>query len=335
MNNGSEKKLDTQATLSRTGYQRVIGVDVSKFKLDVHDSQGELTGCIDNSIKSIQKNILDHIEPASRTLLVCESTGSYHLALMDAAHDHRIDVAIANPRQVRDFARGHGWLEKTDVIDAAMICVFGQDVKVNLTAQRSDREKNHAAMVSRRESLIKMRTQEKLRLDHAQDKETVKLIKAMLKSIETQLKRVEKRLAEILKELAKEDPKVDILLSHSGVGNVTASVLLTQLPELGTLNRKQVAKLVGVSPMAKQSGTKDGKRSVRGGRRPVRNALYMATLSARQHDPRMKAFFTRLTDQGKPYKVATMACMRKLLLTLNQMVRNGETYDASKYASMT
>lgn len=118
------------------------------------------------------------------------------------------------------------------------------------------------------------------------------------------------------------------------MGPITTSVLLTQLPELGRLDRKAVAKLVGVSPMANQSGTKDAKRSVRGGRQGVRNAMYMAAFSARQHDDRLKAFFDRLRQQGKPYKVAMVACMRKQLSTLNQMVRNQETFDASKCASM-
>lgn len=207
--------------------------------------------------------------------------------------------------------------------------------QVHLTAQRSDQEKNHFALVKRRESLMKMKSQGQQRLDHEYDKESIKLIKAMLRNIENQLSRVEKRLQEILKKLAEKNPNVDILLSHCGVGNVTVSVLLTQLPELGTLNRKQVAKLVGVSPMANQSGTKDGKRSVRGGRRDVRTVLYMAALVARQHDVRTRAFYERLINQGKPYRVAKIACMRKLLLTLNQMVRNGEPFDASKYASMT
>ncbi len=254
---------------------------------------------------------------------------------MDVVHNNDIDIAVVNAGQVRHFAKGHGKIEKTDPIDAEMICLFGQDVSVNLTAQRTDKEKNHTALVNRRESLLKMQTQETLRLDHTFDKESQKFIKQMIRNLQNQLKRVEKRLSEILKELAKEDPKVDILLSHTGVGKVTTSVLLTQLPELGTLNRKQVAKLVGVSPIANQSGTRDGKRAVRGGRQAVRNAMYMAANSARQHDDRTKAFYNRMRNQGKPYKVAMVACMRKMLSTLNQMVRNGETFDASKYASMT
>lgn len=278
MNNESNQQKQKQINPSRTGYQRVIGVDVAKDKLDIHDSQGKLTGTIDNDVNSIAAKLLDSIEPGSSTLILCESTASYHLLMMDAVH--------------------------------------------------------HTAMVHRRESLLKMRTQEKLRLLHTSDKQAIKFLKEMLRNLANQLKSVEKRLAEILKELAKEDPTVEILLSHCGVGKVTASVLLTGLPEMATLNRKQIAKLVGVSPIANQSGTKDGRRPIRGGRQSVRNAMYMAAHSARQHDDRMKAFYDRLIKQGKPFKVVMTACMRKMLCTLNQMVRNQESYDASKFGCM-
>lgn len=334
MNTESDTVCQLQTPQFRSGYQRVIGIDVAKDKLDLHDSSEQLTGCIDNDPESIAEKLLAQVEPDSSTLIVCESTASYHLTLMDLAHEKLVDVAVVNARQVRDFARGHGWLEKTDVIDAEAICRFGQDVSVHLNAPRSEQQKNHTALVNRRESLLKMRAQENLRLLHTRDKEAIKFLKQMLENIEKQLKSVEKRMSEILKELAKDDPTVNILLSHTGVGKVTVSVLLTQLPELGKLNRKQIAKLVGVSPMANQSGQKDGRRSVRGGRGAVRKTLYMAALSARQHDDRIKAFYNRLKNQGKPYKVVMIACMRKMLSTLNQMVRNGETFDASKYASM-
>lgn len=335
MNTQSETVSQNQAPIFRSGYQRVIGIDVAKKKLDLYDSQQSLTAVIDNDPQSIQTKLLDKLTGQESVLVVCESTASYHILMMDVVHDNDIDIAVVNAGQVRHFAKGHGKIEKTDPIDAEMICLFGQDVSVNLTAQRTVKEKNHTALVNRRESLLKMQTQETLRLDHTFDKESRKFIKQMIKNLQNQLKRVEKRLSEILKELGKEDPKVDILLSHTGVGKVTTSVLLTQLPELGTLNRKQVAKLVGVSPIANQSGTKDGKRAVRGGRQAVRNAMYMAAFSARQHDDRTKAFYNRMRNQGKPYKVAMVACMRKILSTLNQMVRNGETFDASKYSSMT
>lgn len=334
MNNETNAINKIEIPQFRTGYQRVIGVDVAKNKLDLCDSRNKLTGQIDNDIPGIRTKLLDRLDADASVLILCESTASYHLLMTDMAQDSSIDVAIVNPRQVRDFARGHGWLEKTDTIDAAMICRFGQDVPVHLAPQRTEQQRNHTAMVHRRESLLKMRGQENSRLEHTSDKDACKLLKQMIRHIENQLERVEKRLQEILKELAKENPNVVILQSHPGVGPITTSVLLTQLPELGTLDRKAIAKLVGVSPMANQSGTKDGKRSVRGGRQGVRNAMYMAAFSARRHDDRMKVFYDRLIKQGKPYKVAMVACMRKQLSTLNQMVRNQETFDASKSASL-
>lgn len=299
MNTESKSKQHNETTRYRSGYQRVIGIDVSKDKLDIHDSQGTLTGCIGNDPKSIEKKIIKELDVNHSILILCESTGSYHLTLMDTVHESSIDMAVVNGRQVRDLAKGHGRLEKTDPIDAEMICRFGQDVQVQLTVQRSESQKHHAALVKRRQSLLKMQTQEKSRLEHTTDKKVRRLIEQLLKYLQKQLKSVDKELEKILKELAKEEPTVDILLSHKGVGVVTTSVLLTHLPELGTLNRKEAAKLVGLNPMANQSGKKDGKRSVRGGRQRVRNALYMAAHSARQHDPRMKAFYNRLKDQGQ------------------------------------
>lgn len=334
MNNEPDVINEMQTPQFRTGYQRVIGVDVAKSQLDLCDSRNKLTGQIDNDVQGIQTKLLGRLDAGASTLILCESTASYHLLMTDMAHESSIDVAIVNPRQVRDFARGHGWLEKTDTIDAAMICRFGQDVPVHLAPKRTEQQKNHTALVNRREALLKMRGQENSRLEHTRDKEACRLLKQMVRNIENQLERVEKRLKEILKELAKENPNVAILQSHPGVGPITTSVLLTQLPELGRLDRKAVAKLVGVSPMANQSGTKDAKRTVRGGRQGVRNAMFMAAFSARQHDERMKVFYDRLIKQGKPYKVAMVACMRKQLSTLNQMVRNQETFDASKSASM-
>lgn len=334
MNNESNSNNHNATTISRSGYQRVIGVDVAKDKLDIHDSAGKLSPCIDNNPSEIVKKLINRIKQDASTLVVCESSGSYHLDLMDAMHEHSLNIAVVNARQVRDLAKAHGRLEKTDPIDARMICRFGQDVEVHLTPPRTEDEKRHLALVNRRVTLLKMRTQEKLRLSHCRDQEVIRFIKQSLRNIENQLQRVDTRLSEILKELAKKDARVDILLSHKGVGVVTTSVLMTQLPELGALNRREIAKLVGISPMADQSGLKDGKRRIRGGRQAVRTALYMAANSARQHDPAMKAFYDRLTKHGKPFKVVMVACMRKMLSTLNQMVRNGESYDSSLYAAM-
>ena len=246
MNRESKINAPNPPQLSRTGYQRVIGIDVAKDKLDLYDSAGKLSGTIDSDPQSIVTHLIKMIAADDSTLVICESTGSYHHNLMDAVHEANIDMAVVNARQVRDFAKGHGRLEKTDSIDAQMICRFGQDVAVHLTPARTPQQKQHTALVNRRQALLRMRTQETLRLLHITDPVVVKL---------------------------------------------------TQLPELGALNRKQIAKLVGVA------GT--------------------------------KVFYERLRNQGKPFKVAMVACMRKMLGTLNQMVRNEATFDASRYGSMT
>ena len=177
MNSESNNTSYNEAPAFRTGYHRVIGVDVAKDQLDLHDSNGTLTGPIGNDTESIQAKLLDHLQADGSTLILCESTASYHLLMMDLVHEKSIDMAVVNARQVRDFAKGHGRIEKTDPIDAQMICQFGQDVSLHLTAPRSAQQKHHTAMVHRRESLLKMRTQENLRLLHTSDKEARKWIK--------------------------------------------------------------------------------------------------------------------------------------------------------------
>lgn len=314
----------------RSNYQRVVGVDVSSEKLDISDSDNKLPASIPNSVVAVQSLLVSKLKSDSSTLVVCEATGGYEYALVDTLLDADIPIAIANPRQVRDFANGHGHLEKSDVIDARIIRQFGEDVKVTLAPKRSEEEKRHQALVRRRSQVLQLISQEQNRLDHTIEKFSRKLLTQTISHLKKQLKEIDKHLEKLLAERAKKDPKVEILYSVPGVGAVTVSTIIVELPELGELNRGKIAKLVGVAPIIQQSGKSDKKRRVRGGRSQVRKVLYMATLVATRHNPVIKAFYMRLVARGKPKKVALVAAMRKLLTILNDMVRNGQRWRAAE-----
>lgn len=307
-------------------YRRTIGVDVASETIDLYDSAGKLTGSVPNTSRDIRISLVAKIRSRASTLIVCEGTGGYEHCLVDAAHEAGIPVAVANPRQVRDFAKGHGFLEKSDTIDAKMICRFGQDVDLHLAPRRSETEKRHQALVRRRGQLLQLISQEENRFAQTVDTLSRDMITATLSHLKKQLKEADAHLEKLLADRAKEDPNVGILSSVPGVGVVTVSTLLAELPELGKLNRAKIAKLVGVAPIINQTGKSDRKRKARGGRSQVRSVLYMATLVATRCNPVIAEFYGRLVARGKPKKVALIAAMRKLLTILNDMVRNQQLW---------
>ena len=311
---------------SRT-FTRVIGVDVASEKLDICDSKGGVTGRIDNTFDQVAKLLINKIKDPQNTLVVCEGTGGYEYILVDSMHDAGISVAVANPRQVRDYAKGHGYLEKTDRLDAKVIMHFGQEVKkLHLAKPKSEEMKQHLALSRRRTQVLKMIVQDKNRLTQIRDKATIECVKQTLDHLKKQLEMLDREIKRMLQQRAKSDPNVERMLSVKGVGPVLTSVLICELPELGNVSRTQIAKLVGVAPLADQSGKKDKKRFVRGGRSNVRTVLYMATMSAKKHNPVIKAFYDRLINKGKPRKLAMVAAMRKLLTMLNTMARFEEDW---------
>ena len=315
-----------QVLTPQSTYTRVIGVDVASNKLDVHDTKGSLSGVIPNTFSSINAKLVAKLRDLGDVLVICEASGGYERVLVDAMQIAGIDVAIANARQVRDFAKGHGLLEKTDVIDAAVIAKFGCDVNVHLAPVKTDAERAFAALVRRRSQVIQTLQAEKNRLTNDPDKVTTEMIGETISHLKSQLKTLDDKIAEGLDAQAKSDPKIDVIRSVPGVGVVTTATLAAELPELGELSRAKIAKLVGVAPIVRQSGQSDKKRKTRGGRVQVRNVLYMAALVAIRHNPLIKRFYNRLITKGKLPKVALTACMRKLLTVLNDMVRNGERW---------
>ena len=313
--------------LQKSNYTRYIGVDVSKASLEIDDSAGLIPTSLDNHLETIVKSLVSFVDHPDETLVVCEATGGYERKLVTAMHAAGIHVMVANPRQVRDFANGHGILEKNDTIDAAVIRHFGQDVrKLSLAVPKSDGQEKHAALARRRKQLLDMINQEKNRLQQTADSDIASLIQDHLEALKKQLQHVDQQLKQMVAEEAKTNPTVRVLQSTPGVGAVTVSTLLCDVPELGKLNRGQIAKLVGVAPMVNQSGRKDGHRWIYGGRGHVRRVLYMATLSATRFNPVIKRFYGRLIAKGKSKKIALVAAMRKLLTILNDMVRNCEPW---------
>ena len=311
---------------AKKNYTRFIGVDVASDKVDIHDSEGKLTGELPNTCAAIDKNLTARLKSDDSVLVICEATGGYEHVLVDSMHQGGIDVVVANPRQVRDFAKGHGYLEKTDAIDAALIAKFGRDVDVHLAPQRSEARRAFLAMVRRRGQVLTMLQAEKNRLAQTRDPFVKDLVEQSISHWKNQLKALDTQIETKLSERAKTDDKIDILRSVPGVATVTTATLVAELPELGNLNRGQIAKLVGVAPLADQSGKSDKKRKAKGGRGQVRNVLYMATLVATRYNPLIKRFYDRLLSKGKLKKVALVAAMRKLLTILNDMVRNGEPW---------
>jgi transposase len=316
-----------------SGYERVIGIDVSSKKLDVSDSLGKLAAVIDNTAEAIASKLLKKLSDPEKTLVVCESSGGWENLMVDLLHAAKVNVAVVNPRQTYHYAQAHGYLEKTDAIDAKVIRLFGEHKKVHLAKPRSEREKQFRALSRRRVQVLTMINQEENRKLLCHDKSSCELIDASLEMLKNQLKSIDARLKKFIDEVSEDTPSVKIIASVPGVGPVTTATLCCELPELGQISRSKIAKLVGVAPLAKQSGQTEGKRRARGGRPTVRRALYMATLAATKSNPVIRKFYLRLLQRGKPKKLALIACMRKLLLMIHDMVRNEQVWDPLKKAN--
>jgi transposase len=311
-------------------YKRVIGIDISTERLDVADSNAKIVQEVDYTIDDIKSKILKFIKKPSETLVVCEATGGLEYELVDMLHDAKIDVVVANPARIRDFAKGHGFLEKSDKIDARVLQLYGKQVKVSLAKPRTLQERNFIALTRRRTQLLQLISQESNRRRQSNDPQVKAFLDDMLKSLKTQMKTVDSCIEKALVEQAKTNPTIDVIRSVPGVGVVLTATLVAELPELGTISRTKIAKLVGVAPMIKQSGKSDERRRARGGRGGVRRVLYMATLAATQKNEVIKKRYIRLVSSGKPKKLALVACMRTLLTILNDMVRHQTKWGEEK-----
>lgn len=309
-----------------------VGVDVSKKTLDVYRPDTKELSKIDNTESAIDDLCLA-LKKRKRLMVVMEATGGYETLLLNQLAKHQIAAAVVNPRRVRDFAKGVGADAKTDPIDAVVISRFGEVVKPECLAVKSEHAQKHSALVTRRCQLLELINQENNRLKLSWDNDAQSSIGKVLDCLKEQLKCMDEQLAKMLENDTENREAIEILTSVKGVGPVTISTLIAELPELGQLNRGEIAKLVGVAPINRDSGKKSGKRFIGGGRGHVRRVLYMATIVAIRHNATIKAFYLRLKANGKESKVAIVACMRKLITILNLLIKNNEVWKNAESVS--
>lgn len=301
-----------------------VGIDVAKASIDVCflPSQENLT-LPRQDHKQLLKAIAEKGAPA---LIVMEATGGLEAPVLAALCEAGLPAVAINPRQARDFARATGMLAKTDRIDALILARFARDVRPQVRAIADPAQRELAELMSRRRQLINTRTAEHNRLEAAVSKRVRKSIEATIAFIEKQLAALDKDLDRWIQDSPVWRKNEDLLSSVPGIGKTASRTLLARVPELGALEGKQLAALIGVAPLANDSGPRKGRRRIWGGRAEVRAVLYMATLSATRCNPVIRAFYRRLRDKGKPAKVALTACMRKLLVILNAMIRDQKAW---------
>jgi transposase len=302
-------------------FSQFVGIDVSKKTLDVSDYPATFSETFDNTDAGAGR-LMARLPKAGSCLIVLEASGAYEksivMHLVNAGHV----VSVVNARQVRDFAKALGILAKTDRIDARVIARFGRDVRPRAVAQTSKKQEELNQLVTRRRQLICQRTGEKNRTEAITSKVVRRSLNKNIQHLSKEIDRIDVEIAKLVKSDDEWKGKSDLIQSVPGVGEVTATTLIAEVPELGQLNRQKISALVGVAPFNRDSGQFRGRRTIFGGRRGVRCVLYMAAMTARTHNPVIRAFAERLKAQGKLPKVIIVACMRKLLVILNTMVKN-------------
>lgn len=298
-----------------------IGIDVSKNCLDVHIRPEEISMQFANSIKGIQ-SLLEVLTNYSSSVVVLESSGGYERNVTIKLTEKGLETKILNPTRVREFAKACGKLAKTDGIDAQILSLFAEKMKLSPSYQPSPEELMLKDLVQRRRQLTEEIIREKNRLDKIEHVLIKENIDSHLTQLKNHLKVIDQAISKSVSQMEPFQEKTNILTSMPGIGIITASVLLAELPELGTLENKKIAALVGVAPMNKDSGKLQGYRKITGGRIAVRCSLYMAAVVAIRHNSVMKAFYQRLRQKGKPAKVAIVAAMRKMITILNQMIKH-------------
>jgi transposase len=303
---------------------RYVGIDVSKDKLDVGVLGEKQTWQVDNTCTGIDE-LVQWMQEMQPELIVVEATGGYQRAVVDELFHAGISVAMVNATRVRQFARAGGLLAKTDKLDAQLLAVFGQRMQPKRYEGKSEAEKQLSALLVRRKQVEEMlkAEQNRLRTIVPSLRGSVQRMIALLKE---EKKRLEEQIEQYLKEQKDWQAQREILNSAPGVGKVTSATLLADLPELGKMDRKKIAALVGVAPMNYDSGQKRGYRKTKGGRADVRSILYMSTLVATRYNPVIQAQYQHLLKRGKVKKVALTACMRKFLTILNAMVRDQQPF---------
>ena len=307
--------------------QVFVGIDVSKDRLDVHVRPSGEAFAVARDGDGLAV-LVERLKGLAAALVVLEATGGFEVTVAAALGAAQLPLAVVNPRQIRDFARATGRLAKTDALDAEAIARFAAAVRPEPRPIPDEHAQALGELVARRRQVIEMMVAERNRGRQLSHRRVLKAIARHLAQLQKDLSEIEQDLDDAIRGTPAWRESEDLLKSVPGVGDATARTLLAELPELGRLDRKRIAALVGVAPFNRDSGTLRGKRTVWGGRASVRAALYMAALAATRHNPVLAVFYDRLRQAGKPAKVALTACMRKLLTILNAMLRDKQTWQA-------
>lgn len=309
----------------------VVGIDVSKVRLDVAFRPSGKRLMVGNSSRGISR-LVNLLRKELPECVVLEATGGYELKLLERLLAERLPAVVVNARQVREFARATGRLAKTDTIDAEVLAHYGEALKPEQRVLPDLKTRRLKGLLARRRQLLGMMVAEGNRAAHAIDV-VQRGIAATVRCLKKQVAALDRVLARFIQETPAWRAKVEVLRSVPGVGPVTSATLLAELPELGTLNRKQIAALVGVAPFNRDSGSLRGRRMIWGGRSSVRAVLYTCTIAALKNNPVISEYYRRLHSVGKPAKVALVACMRKLVVMLNALTRSGTSWSPPQFVT--
>ena len=311
-----------------TNQSITVGVDTGKFQLDIFIRPLGIYFTVTNDDQGI-KQAINTIKKYSPERIVTEATGRLEMPFVLACSKAKLPFVVANPIHIKRFAGALGQRAKTDKLDAQLIAHYGETIKPPLSTLKPDSMQSMSDLVARRNQLLTMQTMEKNRLQ-IMPKELATTIKPVLTVIKKQIEKIEKKIADLIQSCPEYQAKNEILQSMKGIGKIASASLISNLPELGNISSKQAAALVGVAPMNRESGRYKGKRKIQGGRHQVRTVLFMAMMSAIQSNPVFKETYHRLVNSGKPKKVAIIACVRKMIVILNSMLRDGCLWQAPK-----
>ncbi|MCE0558791.1 IS110 family transposase [Motilimonas sp. E26] len=313
---------------SKTNQNITIGVDTGKFQLDIYIRPLDIYFTVANNEKGI-KEAVKTIKKHQPNRIVIEATGRLEMPFIVACAEAHLPFVIANPIHIKRFAGAIGQKAKTDKLDAQLIAHYGEAIQPALSTLKPAVMQSMSDLVARRNQLLVMQTMEKNRLQIL-PKALAVTIKPILTVFKNQIVKIEANIVKLIESCPEYQAKNTILQSMKGIGKIAAASIISNLPELGYISNKEASSLVGVAPMNKESGRYKGQRKIQGGRHQVRTVLYMAMMSAIQSNPVFKATYQRLVAAGKPKKVAIIACIRKMVITLNSMLRDGVMWEAPK-----
>jgi transposase len=298
-----------------------VGIDVSKHRLDVHVCPSGQAFAVARDGAGLDR-LVSELRALAPALIVLEATGGFEITVAAALAAAELPLAVVNPRQIREFARAIGRLAKTDALDAQVIAWFAERIRPPARPLADAESQTLAELVARRRQLVEMIGMESNRLDQARHPRIQHMLRATLRTLRDQLAELDRDIDASIRRSPVWRVADQLLTSVPGVGGITAHTLIADLPELGQLDRRRLAALVGVAPINRDSGKMRGRRTIAGGRTDVRNVLYMATLSAIRWNPVISRHYQNLLQRGRPKKVALIACMRRLLGILNAIIRD-------------